>query len=248
MSLNFFLKISLLIVITFLSINNGAFLFSEEYNFPTELSWCDEKVPLNNPEIRERAEREFYLLMQQHGQIILYIKRAGKYFPIYEKALKEANLPDDLKYLSVAESALYQSRSSKNAYGLWQFMEGTAKKYGLQVDKYVDERANVEKSTAAALKYLSNGKKTLGTWTLAAAGYNMGNTGVQNAMTKQGVNNYWDLFLNEETSRFIFRIILIKEIMKNPSKYGINILTDDKYSFGKTKIIKVNSKIDNLYE
>lgn len=133
-----------------------------DYKLPDELDFCGERVPLNNPEVKERAEREFYLLLQQKGQVVLYIKRAGKYFPTYERLLKEQSLPDDLKYLSVAESALYQSRSSKSAYGLWQFMEGTGKTYGLQINKFVDERANVEKSTAAAIKYLANGKKSLG--------------------------------------------------------------------------------------
>jgi hypothetical protein len=214
--------------------------------FPKELDFCGEKVPLDNPEIRERAEREFYLLLQQPGQLVLYIKRSGKYFPIYERIIKGMNLPDDLKYLSVAESALYQSRSSKNAYGLWQFMEGTAKTYGLRIDKYVDERAHFEKSTVAALTYLSNARKNLGSWTLAAAGYNMGNEGVRKAMAKQKVNNYFDLYLNEETSRFIFRIVLIKELLKNSSKYGLDFSNDEIYSFDKTKIVKVNGSIPDL--
>ena len=219
---------------------------SFDYKLPSELSWCNEKVPLTDPEVRERAEREFYLLLQQKGQIVLYIKRSGKYFPIFEKIIKEQNLPDDLKYLSVAESALYMSRSSKSAFGLWQFMEGTAKTYGLRVDKFVDERANIIKSTNAAMKYLSSSKKSFGSWTLAAAAYNMGNTGVSNALKNQSIDNYWDLYLNEETSRFIFRIVLIKEIMKNPERYGIFVNEKDKYSLGKTKIEKVNGKIDDL--
>lgn len=216
--------------------------------FPKELSFCGERVPLENPDIRERAEREFYLLLQQQGQLALYIKRAGKYFPIYSKIIKENNLPEDLKYLSVAESALYQSRSSKSAFGLWQFMEGTAKIYGLRVDKYVDERSHFEKSTRAALKYLDSGQKSLGSWTLAAAGYNMGNAGVRKAMEKQNINNYFDLFLNEETSRFIFRIVIIKELMQNASKYGVDFPMEERYSFGKTKRVKVNGSIPNLYD
>lgn len=220
--------------------------FISRVKLPSKLDFCGELVPLENPEVKERAEREFYLLLQQPGQLVLYLKRAGKYFSIYEKIIAENNLPDDLKYLSVAESALYQSRSAKNAFGLWQFMEGTAKSYGLRVDEWVDERSHFEKSTRAALKYLKNGKDGFGSWTLAAAGYNMGNSGVRSAMNKQGVNNYYDLYLNEETSRFVFRIVIIKELMKNAAKYGLNFSPGDLYSFGKTKTIKLNTQIDDL--
>lgn len=213
---------------------------------PDKLDFCGEPVPLEDPEIRERAEREFYLLLQQPGQLVLYLKRSGKYFPIYEKIIAENNLPDDLKYLSVAESALYQSRSAKNAFGLWQFMEGTARSYGLRVDDWVDERSHFEKSTRAALKYLKNGRDVLGSWTLAAAGYNMGNTGVQNAMSKQSSNNYYDLFLNEETSRFVFRIVIIKELMKNSANYGINFTQEDVYSLGEFKTINIKGAVDDL--
>jgi hypothetical protein len=227
---------------------DDALQYISNLKLPTELDFCGERVPLNNSEIRERAEREYYLLLQQPGQLALYLKRAGRYFQVYEKSLKKMNLPDDLKYLSVAESALIQARSSKSALGLWQFMEGTAKTYGLRVDKYVDERLNVEKSTEAALKYLSSGKKSLGSWTLAAAGYNMGNQGVRNAMNKQKVDNYFDLYLNEETSRFIFRIVLIKEFMKNAARYGLNFAQSAKYEDKNTKSITINGDIPNLYE
>ena len=228
--------------------DSPVFINISKIPFPTELDFCGERVPLENPEIRIRAEREFYLLLQQPGQLALYIKRSGKYFPLYERIIKEMNLPDDLKYLSVAESALFQSRSSKDAFGLWQFMEGTARSYGLRVDKYVDERAHFEKSTRAALTYLSASRRSLGSWTLAAAGYNMGNTGVRNAMTRQKVDNYYDLWLNEETSRFIFRIVIIKELMKNSKKYGIDFSQDELYNFGRTKIVTVNGAIANLYD
>lgn len=217
-------------------------------SLPNELDFCGEKVPMNDPEIRERVEREFYLLLQQQGQLVLYLKRAGRYFPTYERFLQGLNLPDDLKYLSVAESALFQSRSSKNAYGLWQFMEGTARTYGLRVDKYVDERLHIEKSTVAALTYLSASKKSLGTWTLAAAAYNMGNAGVRRAMEKQNVNNYFDLYLNEETSRFIFRIVIIKELMKNSNRYGLDVAPEATYMLKNIKTIQVDGAIPDLYE
>jgi len=228
--------------------NSTVFINISQIPFPKELDFCGERVPLENPEVRERAEREFYLLLQQQGQLALYLKRAGRFFPIYERVLKEMNLPDDLKYLSVAESALFQSRSSANAFGLWQFMEATAKSHGLRIDKFVDERANVEKSTRAALTYLSSRHKNFGSWALAAAAYNMGATGLRNAMNNQKVDNYYDLFLNSETSRFVFRIVIIKELMKNAQKYGIDFAEDELYSFGNIKTITVNAAIPNLTE
>lgn len=223
--------------------SNGELVIPE---FPKQLDFCGERVPLEIPEVRERAEREFYLLLQQSGQLCLYLKRAGVYFPIYEKLLRENNMPTDLKYLSVAESALFQSRSSKEAFGLWQLMKGTAQSHGLIVNDFIDERANVAKSTKAALKYLSNAKKTLGSWTLAAAGYNMGVAGVKNALATQGVNNYYDLYLNSETSRFVFRIVIIKEFMSNADKYGLNFSEDELYSLGSTKTIKVKGPVEDL--
>lgn len=226
--------------------DNTIFSWISSISLPNKLDFCGERVPLEIPEVRERAEREFYLLLQQPGQLCLYLKRSGKYFPIYEKLLAENKLPDDLKYLSVAESALYQSRSSKNALGLWQFMQGTAKSYGLIVDKYVDERCNVKKSTVAALRYLKNGRESLGSWTLAAAGYNMGNAGVRRAMTRQNISNYYDLFLNEETSRFVFRIVIIKELMKNSKRYGLNFNEKDLYSLGDVSTRKINGAIKDL--
>lgn len=213
---------------------------------PQNLSFCGEKVPLNDPEVRERAEREFYLLLQQPGQLVLYIKRSAKYFPIYERILKAKGYPEDIKYLSVAESALIMSRSAKDAIGLWQFMEATGKKMGLRIDEYVDERRDVEKSTTAALEYLKQGYNSTNSWTLAAAGYNMGHTGLASALDFQHKKNFYDLYLNEETSRYILRIVLIREIMMNPHKYGIKIDKKEMYTNGKTKTVKVQTAIPDL--
>ena len=132
-------------------VSSNNFEYISSLKLPDKLEWCGEAIPLEIPEVRERAEREFYLLLQQPGQIVLYIKRSAKYFPIFEKIIGENNLPDDLKYLSVAESALYMSRSHAGALGLWQFMPGTARKMGLHISEYVDERLHPEKSTAAAM-------------------------------------------------------------------------------------------------
>lgn len=227
--------------------------YSQNYNvylssleLPDKLDFCGERIPLEIEEVRERAEREFYLLMQQQGQIILYIKRSGKYFPIFEKIFKEQNAPDDLKYLSVAESALYMSRSGKGAVGLWQFMEGTAKSYGLTVNEYIDERRNEIKSTYAGVEYLKNGFYKYKSWIMSAASYNMGMSGVMDNITFQGADNYFDLFLNEETSRYILRIAIIKEIMTNPARYGFILKPEQLYKPEKVKIVNESNAIANL--
>ena len=213
---------------------------------PDKLIFCGEKIPLEIPEVKERAEREFYMLLQQPGQIILYLKRAGRYFPLFEEIIRELNMPNDLKYLAVAESALYMARSPKNAYGLWQFMEGTGRKMGLIINDYVDERCNPEKSTRAAMEYLAQGYRINKSWMLTAAGYNMGHSGVANSIDFQSVNDFFELFLNEETSRFIFRIAIIKEVMENAGKYGFNLAPEDIYKPEKGKIVRWTEAIPNL--
>lgn len=224
------------------------FEFISNLTLPETLELCGERIPLEIPEVRERAEREFYLLLQQPGQVILYLKRSGRYFPMYERIIKEYNMPDDIKYLSVAESALYQARSAKDAVGLWQFIEGTARAYGLRVDKDVDERRHPEKSTRAAMRYLQRSYERFKSWLIAFAAYNMGVEGIANNLDFQGTNNYFDLFLNEETSRYIFRVAIIKEIMQNPEKYGFKIPAWERYKPDRTRKIKVSTAIPNLAE
>lgn len=227
-----------------LNLNN----FLSRIQLPEKLDFCGERVPLEIEEVRERAEREFYLNLQSPGQIILYLKRAGKYFPMFERIFAEKGVPDDLKYLSVAESALYMSRSPKDAVGLWQFIPSTGKAMGLQIDEYVDERKHPEKSTIAAIQYLKKGYKETKSWILAAAGYNMGHENLSDNISFQNTVNFFELFLNEETSRYILRIVIIKEIMKNPKKYGFNLKQTDIYKPLKYKIIKESGFIANLQE
>jgi hypothetical protein len=220
--------------------------FMSSVKLPEKLDFCGESLPLDDQEIKERAEREFYLMLQQPGQLILYIKRAGRYFPMFEKIIKKHNMPDDIKYLSVAESALYQARSSVGAIGLWQFMPETAKIMGLQVDEFVDERRHPEKSTVAAMKYLRQGYERHKSWVLTAAGYNMGHTGLMENLNFQSVENFFDLYLNEETSRYIFRIAIIKNLMENAEIYGFKIPKDELYKQDTYQLIKVNSAIQDL--
>jgi membrane-bound lytic murein transglycosylase D len=218
-------------------------------HLPDKLEWCGEEVPLEIPEVRERAEREFYILLQQPGQVVLYLKRANRWFPMFERITREHNMPEDIKYLAVAESALYQSRSSKGALGFWQLMSGTAKELGLRVDEYVDERRSPEKSTYAAMKYLKQTFEATESWMYTAAGYNMGYYGIQKSIKYQDqADDYFDLFLNEETSRFIFRIAIIKEIMENAEDYGFNLDEKDLYQPYNTIKIKWNSSISDLAE
>lgn len=217
-------------------------------SFPDTVYLCGERIPLEIPEVRERAEREYFLLLQDPGQVMLYLKRSGKYFPMYEKLLKESGLPDDLKFLSVAESALFQARSAKSALGLWQFMEGTGRSMGLQIDKFVDERCNPKKSTMAAIKYLTNGYKFHGSWISTLAGYNMGNFGVSESMIYQNGLDYFSLYLNEETSRFVFRIMAIKLIMTNPEKHGFYLENSDYYKPDDLEKIEWPKSITDLSE
>ncbi|MFP4369814.1 MAG: lytic transglycosylase domain-containing protein [Candidatus Kapaibacterium sp.] len=226
----------------------GYFSSFSGLKLPDKLSLCGEELPLEDPEIKERAEREFYILLQQPGQIVLYLKRSGRYFPMFERILREKNMPDDLKYLAVAESALYQAKSVKGAVGLWQFMPATAEQMGLIINQYADERRHPEKSTYAALEYLKAGYETSGSWLLTLAGYNMGHSGLARRVEYQFAENYFDLYLNEETSRFIFRIAIIKELMQKAEKYGFNISEDEKYKAYKTETVTWDGAILNLAE
>ena len=222
--------------------------FISTVKLPDELTFCGEKVPLDIPEVRERAEREFYLMLQKPGQMMLYIKRAGRYFPMYDRITEELGMPSDLKYVSVAESALYMARSSKGAVGLWQFIPSTGKKMGLIIDKYVDERRHPEKSTYAAMKYLKSGYDEFKSWFLAAAGYNMGPHRVTSGLGYQNADDYFDLFMNEETSRYILRIVITKELMENAEKYGFLVKEEEKYKQEEMKIVECSTVIKNLSE
>ncbi len=231
--------------------NKDSYINSKSYSditLPNKITFCGENIPLYDNEVRERFEREFYLTLQQPGQIILYLKRSGHYFPTFEKIINQYNMHQDIKYISVAESALFMTRSNKGAVGLWQFMPETAKNYGLEINTYVDERKHILKSTIAAMKYLKTSYERLNSWVLAAASYNMGLGGLIGDMSYQKESSYFDLYLNDETSRYIFRILAIKEIMEHPDKYGFNIKNKDKYNVYNTKQVYVNYNIINLAE
>ncbi len=211
----------------------------EQSNFPSlvgcvrikgPLDFCGEAVPIDNQEIRERYEKELLLTLWDRAQVILWLKRSGSYFPHLEKALREEGMPEDLKYVTVAESALRpHAGSSKGAMGFWQFTQPTGRKYGLTVNSRIDERRNFFASTKAAIRYFKELKEKLGSWTLAAAAYNMGEDGLMAEILEQGTDNYYELYLPLETQRFIFRILCVKLILSHPEEYGFNLADEDYY-------------------
>ena len=214
--------------------------------FPKSASFAAEEVPLNQPDIRERFDRELTINAYLQASAILNLKQTTRWFPQIENTLRANGLPDDFKYLCMAESALQPVASRVGAAGFWQFMDETGKKYGLEINDEVDERYNVEKSTEAACAYLNRIKNMLGSWTLAAAAYNCGEGGTQRFMTMQHQNNYYDLLLPEETMRYLFRILAIKEIYTHPARYGFNLNEADYYPLYSFKNVEVSSPIEDL--
>ncbi|AQS93341.1 murein transglycosylase [Polaribacter sp. BM10] len=213
---------------------------------PEGLNLAGERVPLEINDVRERMERELLVNTYWQSNGLLLIKRANKYFPIIEPLLKKYNLPDDFKFLALAESGFTDETSSVGAAGMWHFMRATGKEYGLEINKNVDERYNIEKSTRVAAEYLKKSKNKLGSWTLAAAAYNAGNYGVSKRLETQQVSSYYDALLPDETERYIFRIIALKEIISNPKKYGFVFEESDLYTLEKTRTVKVDTVITNL--
>jgi membrane-bound lytic murein transglycosylase D len=196
---------------------------------PSYLEFAGEKIPTENFEVYERMEREFLSNTYWHSATILAIKRANRWFPIIEPILKKNNIPDDFKYLAVAESNLENVISPAGATGFWQFMKPAGEKYGLEINSQVDERYDVEKSTEAACKYLKDSYGMFGSWITAAASYNMGQDGIEEQQGRQKSNNYFNLVLNSETSRFVARIVSLKYIVQSPEKYGFDIKEEKKY-------------------
>ena len=197
---------------------------------PTPLKFCGEQVPVNNQDIRERLEKEILLSLWDRPQVILWLKRSRRYLPPIERMLKKSGMPDDLKYVAVAESALRpHAGSRRGAIGFWQFMTDTGRKYGLVIDVHIDERRNIFASTRAAIRYFKDLHKNTGSWTLAAAAYNMGEEGLRAEILEQSTRNYYHLYLPLETQRFIFRILSVKLIFQNAEKYGFKLRKKDYY-------------------
>jgi membrane-bound lytic murein transglycosylase D len=195
---------------------------------PTEI--FGERVPIENQEVRERFEKELMISLWDRPQVILWLKRSRRYMPHIEKMLKENDLPEDLKYVAVAESALRPHvRSGRGARGFWQFIAGTGRKYGLVINRRIDERRNIFASTRAAIQYFKDLHKTFGSWTLAVAAFNMGEEGLMTEIMEQDSNNYYELYLPLETQRFIFRILSVKMIFAGPERFGFSLNEEDYY-------------------
>lgn len=213
---------------------------------PEEADFAGEPVPLEIPDVRERMDRELLVNTYWQSNGLLMIKRANKYFPVIEPILEEYGIPEDFKYLAVIESALTNAVSPAGARGFWQIMESTGKEYGLEINRNVDERYNLEKSTRVAAQYFLKSKERFGSWTLAAAAYNAGNYGVHRQLERQEVEDYYDLLLGEETGRYVFRILALKEILKDPEKFGFNFKEEDLYHPVPSRKVEVDTAVSNF--
>lgn len=209
--------------------------------------FAGENIPIDYFDVSERLERELLLNTYMHSHTLLHLKLAVRYFPLFERIFAEQNIPDDLKYLAVAESSLRNAVSYAGAKGIWQFKEEAAKELDLEVNNWVDERNHPEKATVAACQYLIKLKERFGSWTLAAAAYNMGPTALQKALAEQKETNYYDLNLSEETNRYVFRIVAMKEIMADPEKFGFYIRKNECYpELTKYDLVEVSTSIPDL--
>lgn len=213
---------------------------------PDNLEFAGEKLPLQEPDIYERMDRELLVNTYWQSNGFLMFKRAQKYFPVIEPILKKHGVPDDFKYLALIESGLSNVVSPAGATGFWQIMKTTGREYGLEVNSNVDERYNLEMATEVACEYLKNSKEKLGSWTLAASAYNAGMSGISRRLGEQEVETYYDLLLGEETGRYLFRIVAVKEILSNPLRYGFNFRDKDLYSMVPTYKVDVDTAVTDF--
>jgi hypothetical protein len=212
---------------------------------PQNLSFAGEKVPLQYFDVKEDLDKELLAVANWHSRTFLLLKRANRSFPVIERILKQNGIPEDFKYLAVAESGLINDISPVGAQGVWQFMDKTAIEYGLEVNNDVDERYNLEKSTDAACQYLKKSYAKFGNWSLVAAAYNMGSAALDRKMTEQKQQTYWDLALNTETARYLYRILAIKLIFENSPAYGYVLKPSDLYPIIETRSVSVDTSVSN---
>lgn len=218
------------------------------YDIPRELSFAGESVPMDRADLQEQLDKELQINIYFHSNTIFLIKRANQWFPQIEPILKRNNIPDDFKYLPLIESGLLNVISPADAVGFWQIIKSAGKENGLEITKEVDQRYDPIRSTEAACRYLNKAYEKFGNWTLVAASYNRGMNGLDRALEKQKVNSYYDLFLNEETSRYVFRILAIKQIIENPEKYGFKIDPKHLYKKDSVKYVRVDDTVSDLVE
>lgn len=219
---------------------------THDIELPETMTFCGEEVPLDLFYVRESLEREILVNSYRHSATIQLLKRTTRWFPVMEPLMEKNGLPNDFKYLAMIESELTNAVSPSKAVGFWQFLESTGKQYGLEINKEVDMRYNVEKETVAACKYLKESYRKFGSWTLAAAAFNCGNGRITKTKEEQRVDSYYDMMLPEETQRYMFRILALKLISENPEKYGYQISDNGWYKPFETKKVTVVQSIPDL--
>ena len=215
---------------------------------PDSLSFAGERVPLESYHVREALDNELVVNMYRQSATVLYFKRAGRFFPVIEPILKKNGIPGDFKYLCVIESGLTNATSPAKAQGFWQFIKSTGTSYGLEINDETDMRNDLVASTEAACRYLKNLYNRFGSWTAAAAAYNCGEGGLNRRMDLQGTHSYYDLLLNPETSRYVYRILAMKVIMQNPQRYGYHLRHCDLYTPLPTRTLTTADKNIDLYQ
>lgn len=218
------------------------------YDLPNNVTFAGEQVPMELPDVRERLDKELQINIYLHSNTIFLIKRANRWLPQMQEILRAHDIPDDFKYLPLIESNLLNVVSPAEAVGYWQILKTSGKEFGLEITDEVDERYNPLKATEAACKYLKQAYRKFGNWTLVAASYNRGMGGIERAIENQREDSYYDLFLNEETSRYVFRIIAIKEIVENPLRYGFKINPKHYYEEEPLEYVEVTETVKSLVD
>jgi membrane-bound lytic murein transglycosylase D len=226
-------------------------MFEQDYNIyslnlPQKIQFAGEDVPLHLVDVREKLDRELLVNTYWQSNTMLLIKRKERWFPVIEPILKANGVPEDFKYLALIESGFTQVISPAGATGFWQIMKSSGKEGGLRITSEVDERYHIEKATIFACNYLKEAKEKFGSWTLAAASYNMGMNGMQRQLSRQKATNYYDLLLNEETSRYVFRILAVKTILNDPESFGFNFRPKDLYPPLNTQEIILDSTVNDF--
>lgn len=216
------------------------------FQVPNDMTFAGEPVPLHVPDVHERLDKELQINCYLHSNTIFLMKRANRWLPQMQEIMEKYDIPEDFKYLPLIESNLMNVTSYKDAVGYWQILESSGKELGLEINKEVDERYDPLKATEAACKYLKRSYRKFGSWTIVAASYNRGMGGVERALENQSESSYYDLYLNDETSRYVFRILAIKEIAEHPLRYGFKIDPAHLYQQEALKYVEVNESIKDL--
>jgi len=231
---------------SFTADNDESLFTAASWAIPENVTFAGEPLPLQYFDTRESLDRELNATAYRHGSTLLTIKRAERYFPEIEKILRENGIPDDFKYLACAESDLGNVISPVGATGFWQIMENTGREAGMTINKEIDDRYNLEKSTRFACDYFKRAYERFGSWTMAAASYNNGFSGLNEQVQIQKETNYYNLLLNEETARYVFRIVSLKLVISDPSRYGVSVEPEERYRPVAYREVKVDTSVTSF--